>query len=164
LDIKAYKFGKFIEWMIRIQDVKHDKKLLEKLGNLELECYAGVLSALRGYEEVYHRLFKEPVEVKVVAPREACDERLYEICLRAQGKHDKFMDLRHKVVGELGGMAQDPGWNFLTVSFDGLYIGEPEDLVRHRADADVKTLNPQIFMPLYPVKGLGIKAAEVTFL
>ena len=131
-----------------------DNQTLERLSNLTLEEYAGNLAAFEGDDaETYVKLMESPVEVKVTAQKGTCEDNLYEICLKAQGKYKRFLDLRRKITTEL--VEEIKGFNLMSVLFDGIYVGEPEDLLNHRNDSQAEIL--------YPVEGFGEKIAEVIF-
>ena len=53
--------------------------------------------------------------------------------------------------------ADGPGWNLVSVLFDGIYVGEPEDIHNYRISSGRTSL-------LYPVKGFGVKIADVKFI
>jgi len=133
------------------------QKDLEKLSQLELELYAGNLRAFKG-EDIKKRaiLLNLPVKVEVTAGRGICDDTLYEICLKLRGKHKTFSDLRIKATDYcLQYFRYKIEWNLLSVLFDGIYAGEPEDLLNYRRGEG------EIF---YPIKGLGRKIADILYL
>lgn len=134
-----------------------DPQALDRLSQLELEQYAGNLRAIQGDDRtLYEQLFEIPVSVKLTAQKGICDDSLYEICVKAQGGHESFLDLRRTVTKELGKKFDTPGQNLLTISFNGIYVGDPEDLLNHR--------NGRPEGILYPTRGLGEKLAEVAFI
>ena len=133
-----------------------DKPTLERLSDLELRQYAGDLSAIMGDDRLlYEKLFGLPVEVRIAAHLGICEDRLYQILCIFQGRYEKFEDLRCKITTRLSREFAPPGWNRLSVLFDGIYIGEPEDLLNYRQGNRAGILNP--------IKGLGEKAAEMIF-
>jgi hypothetical protein len=129
---------------------------LERLSGLQLREYAGDMYALTGADRrLYEKLIQVPIEVKVIAERGVCEDRLYDICLRAGGRWT-FVELRRYVMQELSrthDVSENSGWILLSVLFDGIYVGDPEDLQHHRNGNKSKIL--------YPIKGLGEKLAEV---
>lgn len=134
-----------------------DKEILERLSGLELKQYAGDLRAIEGEDRIlYERLFELPVEVRIVAHVGVCGDRLYQICNKFQGRHRSFEELRHQVVARLSTEFAPPGWNRLSVLFDGMYVGEPEDLLNYKQGNREGILNP--------IKGLGEKIAKITFI
>lgn len=134
-----------------------DSKELRRLSNLEISRYAGQLDAIRGKDEILVGLLAEtPVEVVMVAEEGVCNGTLYNICKRRTGRHKSFALLRGEVIGELAQRFEPPCWNLLSVLFDGIYVGEPEDLYNLRAG------EPQGV--IYNLKGLGTKLADVKFL
>lgn len=138
-------------------DFNITSETLERLSNLDLQQYAGNLEALRETDRlIYERLMHSPVEVKVTAQREGVDRGLYEACLELQGSCVKFEELRRKAMMMLSRRSHSPvGWNLLSVLFNGIYIGDPEDLLNYRTGRQEGIL--------YPVEGLGKKVAEVRF-
>ncbi len=133
------------------------KEDLERLSGLELRQYAGDLKAIRGKDIVlYDILMKNSVEVKIIAERGVCSDKLYDICIDLQGRHGKFVHLRRRTMNMLSQEFKGPGSNLLSILFDGVYIGEPEDLLNYR--------NKNRSGILYPTKGFGEKLAEVNFL
>jgi|SRR3989338_4510316 len=134
-----------------------DSQTLERLSDLDLRQYSGDLSAIRGEDRQLHaRLMESPVEMRVTAQPEVCVEELYRICLSAIGRYPKFIDLRQMIMGELAAKFETSGWNLLSILFNGIFVGEPKDLLNHRNG------NPS--RVLYPTKGLGAKIAELRFL
>ncbi len=134
-----------------------DSQTLERLSNLSLRQYSGDLAAIRGEDRQLHaQLMESPVEMRVIAQPGVCEEELYEICLQAIGRYPRFIDLRWRITRELSAKFEPPRWNLLSILFDGIFVGEPEDLLNHRNG------NPSGV--LYPTKGLGTKIAEVIFL
>lgn len=130
-----------------------DTDVLEDLSREELEVYSGNSSARTPESRKrWESLMCSPVRMKVCAGRDECDENLWDLCLRMQGRHEQFMDLRVKINDEL--MKRYPQF-MLTVVFDGVYIGEPEDLRNLRAE------NGQRVM--YEVKGFGRKVGDIEF-
>ena len=134
-----------------------NRETLERLSNLELRQYAGDLHAIIGKNrKLWTELSNAPVDVKMAASRGICEDKLYDICLSVQRKHETFSMLRHRIMEALSKKSETLGFNLLTVLFDGIYVGEPEDLFHYR-----NNLSGRI---LYPTKGLGSKLAEVTFI
>ena len=134
-----------------------DPKTLDRLSQLDLEQYAGNFRAIQRNDNVlYNQLFEIPVNVRLTASRGVCENCLYDICVEAQGNHESFRDLRRKIDSSLAKRLESPRWQLLTVSFNGVYIGNPEDLLNFR-----KSRSEGI---IYPTKGLGEKLAEVTFI
>ena len=136
-----------------------DAEALTRLSTLELEMYAGKLSALAGEDmKKATRLKQLPVRVKLVAERGVCEDSLYDICSEVEGQHASFHELRMRVIGKLArdlNSPSSPAWNLLPVLFDGIYVGEPEDLLGFRKGRSE---------PLYPTKGLGTKLADIEFI
>jgi len=131
-------------------------EVLKRLSMLDLKRYAGNLNVLKKDDaRLYEQLMTSPVNVKVVADKGICEDKLHEICQRSQGKHETFRSLRQKIEDQLFKIQHSLGWNLLTVSFDGIFVGEPEDLLNHR-DGRQEGI-------MYPIKGLGEKIAEVEF-
>lgn len=134
-----------------------DSQTLERLSNLELCQYAGDLGAIQEEDRgLYEKLTESPVEVVVTGGSGVCDDWLYEICLGVEGQYDTFLEVRKIVQDELRGVVGGPGWNLLTVSFNGIYVGEPEDLLNYR--------NGRTKSILYQTTGIGKKVADITFL
>lgn len=134
-----------------------DSKTLERLSNLELRQYAGELNAIVGKDRIlFEELNESSVEVVMIAPREICDDRLYDICLSMHKKHEMFFMLRHRILDKLSKKYEELKAHLLTVLFDGIYVGEPEDLFNYRNGRQTRIL--------YPTKGLGSKLADVTFI
>ncbi len=134
-----------------------DVRELRRLSNLELSKYAGELDALEGDDEMLVAILAcSPLETKVVADKGICDAKLYKIGLQVQGEYETFAELRRKVMDKLSQTFQPPAWNLLSVLFDGIYIGEPEDLYNFRAGESQGII--------YHIKGLGTKLADVRFL
>ncbi len=134
-----------------------DTEALDRLSQLELEQYAGNLRAIQGEDRnIYERLFELPVIVKVIAERGTCEDELYDICVRAERNYVRFLDLRRDITRELAEKFDTPGQNLLTVLFNGIYVGESEDLLNFRKS------RPEGI--IYPTKGLGEKLAEITFI
>ena len=132
-----------------------NKQTLERLSNLDLRQYAGDLKAIQGDDrELYERLMRSPVEVHVTAQRGICDDLLYQILSTIEGTYERFEELRREVMFKLP--KNSPGWNLLSVLFDGIYVGEPEDLLNHRYN------RPEGI--LYRTRGLGEKVVDITFL
>ena len=129
---------------------------LERLDNLELRQYAGDLDAIIGDDKkLYDQLMQSPVELMMTAPKGICENELFDICLSAQGRYSTFGELRRHIMQKLFTISKNPGFNLLSVLFDGIYAGEPEDLLNYRNN------RPQgIF---YPIQGLGEKLADVKF-
>ena len=50
-----------------------------------------------------------------------------------------------------------PNWRMLSALFDGVYVGDPEDILNRRRYGDGS-------IPLYNVRVFGIKLAEIRFL
>ncbi|MDI6721437.1 MAG: hypothetical protein QMD85_03535 [Candidatus Aenigmarchaeota archaeon] len=147
--------------------MKIDRQGLARLSNLELRQYAGDLNAISGADRrMYNELMESLAEMRLTADRGLCDDGLYEICASAQGWYEKFEDLRRAIVGRYTkdanpfqkmadtGTVQSPC--LLSVLFDGVYVGDMEDLLNYRDGTP-----SGIF---YPVQGLGEKIAEVEFL
>ena len=134
-----------------------ETQTLSRLSHLELRQYAGELNAIAGEDtRLFGSLLSSPVEVTVAAEKGICDDRFYEICLKSQGKYGKFVDVRHKVTQDLSAQSTNPNcWNLLTVLFDGVYVGDPEDVLYWRENQKKKIL--------FPIQGLGKKVAEVKF-
>lgn len=143
-----------------------DYQTLERLSNLELRQYTGDLTAIVADDRVlYNELMESPVEVRVTAQRGLCEGGLYEICLSVQGRHKRFVDVRHAVINKYtrdmkpfekmvdAGKVQSPC--LLTVLFDGIYVGDSEDLFTYR-----NGVSGRIW---YPTKGLGEKIAEIVW-
>jgi hypothetical protein len=132
-----------------------DAQTLERLSTLELRLYAGDLGAFGTNDWILRNELTEiPVEVRVIIEDGRCDDALYKLCEQVEGMHETFGKLREGITDALAKGLGNAGWNLLSVLFDGIYAGEPEDLLNHRTGG----------MILYPVKGLGEKIAEVTFL
>lgn len=130
---------------------------LQTMSKLLLKFYSGNLSAFEGScGKVVEQLRKRPIEVKVIAKKGVCEDRLYEICQAAQGKYEKFSDLTGKITEALAKGSARPDWNLLSVLFDGIYIGEPEDLLNYRSS--------ELDGVIYPTKGLGEKISQIKFL
>jgi len=136
--------------------MKFDSQTLERLSLLDLRQYSGDLTAI-GEEDrkLSNWLFELPVVVLATAQREVCEDPLYNICFGAQGEYSHFFNVRQRVMQELSRLANGPGWNLLSVLFDGIYVGDPEDLLYHRCGEQKRIL--------HTTKGLGEKLAEVTF-
>ncbi|MBI4159360.1 hypothetical protein HY500_03840 [Candidatus Woesearchaeota archaeon] len=134
-----------------------DSQTLERLSYLNLMEYSGDLFAIRGEDrQLYSKLMESPVEMIVTAQPEVCVEEIYRICSGAVGGYRRFIDLRQRIMRELAAKFETPGWCLLSVLFNGIFVGEPEDLLNHRNG------NPS--RVLYPTKGLGAKIAELSFL
>lgn len=145
----------------------YDKGTLERLSNLELRQYAGNLNAISGEDAtIYDMLVESPIKIKVTAQRGICEDELYDICLSLEGRHDRFIDVRHAIIESYikkispmqkmrdTGVAQSPC--LLSMLFDGIYVGDSEDLLNYRNNNQAGIL--------YNTKGLGAKLAEVTFI
>ncbi|MEN9626272.1 MAG: hypothetical protein RL557_600 [archaeon] len=138
-----------------------DHGTLERLSNLDLRVYVGDTNAIRGEDKrLYEQLMQTSVEV--IMPSEAgmsqqgtCEEPLYQICLGAQGVYNAFIDARQHVMGKLLREISGPGFNLLSILFEGIYVGEPEDLLNYR--------NGNSAGIRYPTKGLGNKLAAIRF-
>ena len=135
-----------------------DRKTLERLAYLDLKLYAGDLGAfIKEDYELREALMVSPVEVKLISARDICDDSLYTVVERFVGRYEKFQDLRYGLTKELIATLPVPaGYNLLTSLFNGIYIGDPEDVLNFRLQRGDKIM--------YPVKGLGEKLADVIFL
>ena len=105
-----------------------NEELLQKLSDLELELYSANISDLGELDYLRENLLNTPVEMKVTAEKGICEDQLYDICLKYQGEHDSLATLRLSIANELANQFAPPGWNMLSVLFDGVYVGDPEDL------------------------------------
>lgn len=123
-----------------------DDDTLARLSLLDLYQYAGDL-ILGENRKLYDELLELPVEVRVTAQRGICEGIFYEICLNAQGKYRRFGDLKKRIVQRS---------NLLSVLFNGIYIGEPKDLLNLRRGNQARIL--------HPMEGLGQKIADLKFL
>ena len=131
-----------------------DTLVKEKLNKYELANYSGNFSELeKGYAEIYLRLVNSSVRVRLLDDVDA-DEGLIEICRKLEGRYEAFYMVREKAMEMLAEGKRKIGWNLLTVLFDGIYIGDPEDIWNLRNGKK----------PLYSVDGLGKKIAEINFL
>jgi len=138
-----------------------DASTLDRLNNLELEQYAGNLNAFTKEDLIMReRLAATPIDVKMIEPRGVCDDELYDICSPFEGRQETFASLRQGIVDRLRREIEPIlpffQWNLLTVLFDGVYVGEPEDLLDYRKG------NEQGILP--PIEGLGKKIADIKFL
>lgn len=132
-------------------------RTLAAMSKLLLEFYSGNLYAFGvSSRRLNEQLKKQPVEVSVIAEKGACENELYHICKEAEGKYEKFSDLTRKITEALAKGEVRPSWNLLSVLFDGIYVGEPEDLRNYR--------NGETASIIYPTKGLGEKIARIKFL
>jgi len=146
-----------------------DAKTLRDLSALQLDVYAGNIGKIFGEDGIIEKKLTEtPVRAKVIAQEKDCDAGLYRVGLEIQGEYKSFKELRRAVVRHLQQLPSVPGsrvpglnipispeWNLISVLFDGIYIGEPEDLLNHW------TGTGNIFTD---IKGLGEKLAEIEFL
>jgi hypothetical protein len=136
--------------------VIYTKETLKRLSNLDLIKYAGDLKAIKGQDAIlYDELMNTPVEAKVIAKEGICEDVLYKICLDAQMNYEGFKNLRHNIINKLSKSEQLTAGtkNLLTVLFNGVYIGEPEDILNYRKGGAT----------LYPTKGLGKRIMDVQF-
>lgn len=135
-----------------------DAERIKFLSDLDLAIYAGEVDAITPRNI---RLTSEPMnapgEVRIVAEQGVCEEKLYRIISELTGRHEKFIYLKRAVVNSLMKQAAGPGWNFISVLFDGIYIGEPEDVYNHRKSSGNSS-------PVYFVRGFGVKIADVEFI
>ncbi|MDD5193048.1 MAG: hypothetical protein PHF67_00520 [Candidatus Nanoarchaeia archaeon] len=137
--------------------MKIEPKELRRLSNLELSIFSGENLALEEWDLIHARaLYQTPVEVTMIAEEGICDRGLYRLCLYFEGEHDTFAGLRVDISERLAQTFQPPNWMKLTVIFDGIYVGNPEDIYNSRAG------QPELIQ--CPMKGLGTKLADITFL
>ena len=132
---------------------------LRKLDALGLKEYAGDTAALHGEErKTYDALMKTPVDVRLIAEEGVCHDSLYRICRDAEGIYISFGALRRHVDSQLTAERRYYmlNWRMLSVLFGGIYVGDPEDLLNHRAGIERGIL--------YPTRGLGKKVSHVRFL
>jgi len=102
-------------------------EVLRRLDDLELQRYAGEIKTFPDREEsLYQELMMSPVKVKVTAPIEVCAARFYQFCLNVQGEYDDFKQVRLKVSQE---SMQEFDRMALSVLFEGIYEGDPEDVM-----------------------------------
>ena len=67
--------------------MKISSEALERLSGLGLRQYAGDLKAIKGGDRtLYNILMEKPVEVKIIAERGVCNDRLYDTCTELQGR------------------------------------------------------------------------------
>jgi hypothetical protein len=131
-------------------------KTLEKLSAVTLLSYAGIPSALSLDERrIMNLLSKVPVVVNPLEFVEGFDNELYNIAFGLQGRHDNLMDLRASADHALMDRYPGPGFRRLSILFDGIYLGEPEDLLNFRKG------NPREVM--YEIRGLGSKVSDIIF-
>ena len=136
-----------------------DEKTLQRLSTLALTLrYKRDAEVMKEEDEnLYHALLDSSVRVQVIADKNACEDSLYAICSSLQGTHEKFTDVR-TLLGKQFYQARrlTSEERLLSVLFDGIYVGHPEDLLQIRNGHDEEVL--------YPVKGLGEKMADIIFL
>ena len=127
---------------------------LAVVSNLELRRYAGDLEAIDEYHQtLLNELSQLPVRVEITAPRGICEDELYGLVLRTHASYQRFSDLRIEVCDN---SLNSRAIIMLSVLFDGIYVGEPEDLLHFRRGERREIM--------YPTKGLGAKLADVRFI
>lgn len=143
---------------MKIINNKIDDETLERLSNLELKQYAGDLTTIIEEDKaLYEKLLRSPIEIKMIAPKGVCDDRLYEICFSVAGYHERFGIARIKLINNYAKETGNPDkFCLLSMLVNGIYVGHPLDLLNHRNN------NPQKI--IYPIKGVGQKIAEINFL
>jgi len=147
-------------------------EIRKRLGQLELEEYAGNLGAFSSEDKTIHeQLMRMPVEMRRIPLKKECDGSLVALCSELAGKYESLIDLRIKIIEAyttrrkplekmqtLGAM-QSPC--LFAILVDGLYLGDPEDILNKRKQiANGSMTPPEIW---YPIQGLGEKIAEIIF-
>ena len=133
-----------------------DEDTIKRISELALQVHAGNLQALAGRDlEIYCRLSKLPVSVKITTRKGTCEDLVYDICFKAQGRYESFHYLKGKINGEVADIMNHPTARLLTVLPDGIFVGEARDLKDFRRDPKAKLV--------YPIVGVGEKLAEVWF-
>ena len=98
-----------------------------------------------------------PACIKDVVPPKEYDRRLYVICRTLQNNTMPFQNLRTKTREHwLKIDPRSPTPSILTILFDGVYVGDPEDVVLQRLQGHCES-------PQYPIDGLGKKIASIEF-
>ncbi len=140
------------------QVFRYDGEKLRKLSMIDLQAYAGDTVAqkiCRKDQLFFHLRFNVPVQLKPIINISDCDAGLYNICVGLKNEYTNFDSVRKAVEEGLGKVVQDIPFDRLTVLFEGIFIGNPEDVL------DQRTGKSEV---MYPMKGLGTKAVEVKFL
>ena len=133
---------------------------IAKLSELSLEEYDGNLDAVlkQGDKKTYENLMYSPVRITLNRQGDICEGRLYEIVASMSGEHTTFEHVRremdNRLLQKLERIPSD--WRLITVLFEGIYIGDPQDLLNHRLN------NGEAIS--YPIKGFGEKIASIEFL
>src|SRR3989344_8646168 len=127
----------------------YDDLTLRRLSNLELRQYAGDLDALMGdNRNLFEKIARDPVSVRLIVEDGDINPDFYAVIKDLEGKYPSFIELRRKTIKLLATRFDGLGWNSLTCLFDGVFIGEAEDLWFHREDRGTS---------MYPVEDLGKK-------
>lgn len=144
-----------------------DQATIDCLSDLELELYTGnSFDGIKKEREIRNKLHRLPVRIKVNLGESFCDDLLYRIC---KGLASREFTTIQELKGRLGSLSMSvipqldtSNWvqkiapTLFTTLFNGVYVGEPEDVYNHRKGNKSKIW--------HPVKGLGLKIAEIEFL
>ena len=132
-----------------------DPLTLDELSMFQLKRYNRETPKItpKGQQQ-YDALERSPVRVSITSDQEICDSDIYNACLQVQGHHLSFSQLREKLSTILSEAKEIPDPEILTVLFEGIFIGNPQNL-----EIYMTTDNP---LPPTP-RGLGKKLAEIDF-
>jgi hypothetical protein len=103
-------------------------------------------------QKLMNNLYTLPVNVNVVADTESFDPDLHLVLLDLKSLYPTYVDLRRDVSDRcLNAFKVD----MLSVLYDGIYAGNPEDLYNFREGNNTEIE--------HPVEGLGLKLADINF-
>ncbi len=134
---------------------------LTRLSNLELEVYATGSNEHIGLADLVlmEQLNQTRVAIHTNQVQGSCADILHKIGVTNGGIYPSFIQARQAIVASLVAHLQPPAWNMLSVVYDGIYVGDPEDMYEYR-----KAPISGSFTPAYQVVGFGIRLGEVIFL
>ncbi|MBI3334088.1 hypothetical protein HYZ97_01250 [Candidatus Pacearchaeota archaeon] len=131
---------------------------IEQVNKSILDMYTGRIEIERLPKEflpIFERMHKLPVNM-ALAESIGIDSRLVKLIRANQGIHSSYDKLKCKLNVKLMDLFPGPGFTRLTMLYNGVYVGEPEDFLAYLEDRSEDIL--------YPLEGLGKKVGDVVFI